>query len=191
MGRSNSNKPPRFTRLSFFVLSLTKESFVHIKQKPRQLPRLDSVCRDDWITFSDPKMGEAKHYQACSFHSLKFLCFITHWSKLRSHKTQNLDNCRGLIVFVGTTGFEPATTRPPDVCATGLRYVPIMGTAKLMASCLFSKHYHRFRADLKKRYSGVMICSVSDIAYHGDNASDIGFLRIWTSCAGIYDCESK
>ncbi len=25
---------------------------------------------------------------------------------------------------VGTTGFEPATTRPPDVCATGLRYVP-------------------------------------------------------------------
>ena len=28
------------------------------------------------------------------------------------------------IFKVGTTGFEPATTRPPDVCATGLRYVP-------------------------------------------------------------------
>ena len=28
------------------------------------------------------------------------------------------------LIRVGTTGFEPATTRPPDVCATGLRYVP-------------------------------------------------------------------
>ncbi len=26
--------------------------------------------------------------------------------------------------FVGMTGFEPATTRPPDVYATGLRYIP-------------------------------------------------------------------
>ena len=25
---------------------------------------------------------------------------------------------------VGMTGFEPATTRPPDVYATGLRYIP-------------------------------------------------------------------
>ncbi len=33
--------------------------------------------------------------------------------------------------IVGTTGFEPATTRPPDVCATGLRYVPIMGAGFL------------------------------------------------------------
>ena len=29
--------------------------------------------------------------------------------------------------LVGMTGFEPATTRPPDVYATGLRYIP-MGT---------------------------------------------------------------
>ena len=43
------------------------------------------------------------------------------------------------FLFVGTTGFEPATTRPPDVCATGLRYVPIQGTAKLKAIDLFSK----------------------------------------------------
>ena len=27
--------------------------------------------------------------------------------------------------LVGMTGFEPATTRPPDVYATGLRYIPI------------------------------------------------------------------
>ena len=29
-------------------------------------------------------------------------------------------------VNVGVTGFEPATTRPPDVYATGLRYHPIV-----------------------------------------------------------------
>ena len=28
--------------------------------------------------------------------------------------------------IVGMTGFEPATTRPPDVYATGLRYIPIL-----------------------------------------------------------------
>lgn len=27
-------------------------------------------------------------------------------------------------ILVGTTRFELATPRPPDVCATGLRYVP-------------------------------------------------------------------
>ncbi len=27
-------------------------------------------------------------------------------------------------VIVGMTGFEPATTRPPGVYATGLRYIP-------------------------------------------------------------------
>jgi hypothetical protein len=27
--------------------------------------------------------------------------------------------------IVGVTGFEPATTRPPDVYATGLRHTPI------------------------------------------------------------------
>lgn len=27
-------------------------------------------------------------------------------------------------LFVGMTGFEPATPRPPGVCATGLRYIP-------------------------------------------------------------------
>lgn len=28
--------------------------------------------------------------------------------------------------IVGTTRFELATPRPPDVCATGLRYVPTL-----------------------------------------------------------------
>ena len=30
------------------------------------------------------------------------------------------------VVVVGATGFEPATARPPGVCATGLRYAPIV-----------------------------------------------------------------
>ena len=33
--------------------------------------------------------------------------------------------------FVGVTGFEPATTRPPAECATGLRYTPKITKIKL------------------------------------------------------------
>jgi hypothetical protein len=29
-----------------------------------------------------------------------------------------------LLYMVGATGFEPATTGPPDRCATGLRHAP-------------------------------------------------------------------
>jgi hypothetical protein len=32
---------------------------------------------------------------------------------------------------VGMTGFEPATTRPPAECATGLRYIPKIFQIKL------------------------------------------------------------
>ena len=31
-----------------------------------------------------------------------------------------------LFDLVGMTGFEPATSRPPDERATGLRYIPIL-----------------------------------------------------------------
>lgn len=34
--------------------------------------------------------------------------------------------------LVGMTGFEPATPRPPDVCATGLRYIPKSFTGQQM-----------------------------------------------------------
>ncbi len=40
------------------------------------------------------------------------------------NKKGQTTNESNLSSQVGTTGFEPATTRPPDVCATGLRYVP-------------------------------------------------------------------
>lgn len=39
----------------------------------------------------------------------------------------------GLTSFfsvVGMTGFEPATTRPPDVYSTGLSYIPRMQVQK-------------------------------------------------------------
>lgn len=45
---------------------------------------------------------------------------------------------------VGTTGFEPATTRPPDVCATGLRYVPNRLRANVISSSQISKSLIRF-----------------------------------------------
>ena len=34
--------------------------------------------------------------------------------------------------FVGMTGFEPATTRPPDAYSTGLSYIPLYCDAKVM-----------------------------------------------------------
>ena len=45
----------------------------------------------------------------------------------------------GLVGLVGMTGFEPATTRPPDVYATGLRYIP--SAAKIHFSDAFQKEY--------------------------------------------------
>ena len=37
------------------------------------------------------------------------------------HKKTKICN---ILKKVGMTGFEPATPRPPDVYATGLRYIP-------------------------------------------------------------------
>jgi hypothetical protein len=44
---------------------------------------------------------------------------------LKTKKRVALFICHSLILTVGMTGFEPATTRPPDVYATGLRHIPI------------------------------------------------------------------
>ena len=40
--------------------------------------------------------------------------------------------------IVGVTGFEPATTRPPDVYATGLRHTPMW-----RANLEFSSNFYR------------------------------------------------
>ena len=56
------------------------------------------------------------------FADIKFLVFkALQYVNIVGHKKIST---KVEISKVGTTGFEPATTRPPDVCATGLRYVP-------------------------------------------------------------------
>ncbi len=47
--------------------------------------------------------------------------------------------------LVGMTGFEPATTRPPDVCATGLRYIPNLKGCKNNGNFLHRKKALLFR----------------------------------------------
>ena len=45
-------------------------------------------------------------------------------SLLKSYSGKNYEDC--IRQVVGATGFEPATARPPGVCATGLRYAPTL-----------------------------------------------------------------
>ncbi len=45
-------------------------------------------------------------------------------SNLGGNKKGQAKNKSSLSCDVGMTGFEPATFRPPDGCATGLRYIP-------------------------------------------------------------------
>ncbi len=52
-----------------------------------------------------------------------FIINLHHHYTTKKGATQNLRN--SLIISVGVTGFEPATTRPPGVYATGLRYTPL------------------------------------------------------------------
>jgi hypothetical protein len=43
------------------------------------------------------------------------------------------------VKIVGVTGFEPATTRPPDVYATGLRHTPMWRANLEFSSNFFSR----------------------------------------------------
>jgi hypothetical protein len=45
-----------------------------------------------------------------------------------------------LALQVGMTGFEPATTRPPDEYSTGLSYIPIFGAANIERKISGSKN---------------------------------------------------
>ena len=56
-----------------------------------------------------------------------FRCIAAMNSVSGQNKTGQNGIETNLSSLVGTTRFELATTRPPDVCATGLRYVPIKG----------------------------------------------------------------
>ena len=61
-------------------------------------------------------------------HDLEKDLKVYHMSVVKTKNTENHTINSALIplkkCFVGMTGFEPATTRPPAECATGLRYIP-------------------------------------------------------------------
>ena len=44
---------------------------------------------------------------------------------IEQNRRKQKSQANAWLFLVGMTGFEPATTRPPDVYATGLRYIPI------------------------------------------------------------------
>lgn len=48
-------------------------------------------------------------------------------------------------IIVGVTGFEPATTRPPDVYATGLRHTPIQEANLKLSSNFYSRYLNLLR----------------------------------------------
>ena len=52
----------------------------------------------------------------------KKICFLC--QSLKVSAGEYSEDC--IWHVVGATGFEPATARPPGVCATGLRYAPTL-----------------------------------------------------------------
>ena len=49
-----------------------------------------------------------------------------------------------MLFIVGMTGFEPATPRPPGVCATGLRYIPnLVSSFEEWAKVVFFRYLHK------------------------------------------------
>lgn len=86
--------------------------------------------------------------------SLRRAPYLLHWKPqmlkyffAQMHIFQKKNPCIKQGNFVGTTGFEPATTRPPDVCATGLRYVP-KPVAKVTAKINISKTVYQSSASV-------------------------------------------
>ncbi len=49
------------------------------------------------------------------------------------------------LPLVGMTGFEPATTRPPDVYSTGLSYIPFTRRSPFRAKAGLSLNYQPWR----------------------------------------------
>ena len=75
------------------------------------------------------------------------------------------------------TRFELATPRPPDVCATGLRYIPLQ-VANVKAKIKNSKNaYHLFNSVFTKLYSGVSMMLPCLTSYQGDKFSSTGFFN--------------
>ena len=81
-------------------------------------------------------------YQA--IHRTLPLLYDIKWIHLKPNKIKNTVNqlVDSVLIplekwFVGMTGFEPATTRPPAVYATGLRYIPINNSTPIVIRAKF------------------------------------------------------
>ncbi len=55
-----------------------------------------------------------------------------------------------LFCLVGMTGFEPATTRPPAECATGLRHIPKLDCKNIKVYQKCSTHCHSYFVKFNK-----------------------------------------
>lgn len=62
---------------------------------------------------------------------------------MTNKKRERNSKFRSRFLFVGVTGFEPATTWSQTRCATGLRYAPIVGSSlqALTSAKVVTKNY--------------------------------------------------
>ena len=119
-------------------------------------------------------MGEHKQpTTVAAFSSLVFYCSIPLASKLaRSVSIENghcffcNDRC---WLFVGMTGFEPATTRPPDAYSNRAElhpvlFVPYLASANLLAFWFKHKLYANFYSVIiwYRCVPGYWVCDLQD-----------------------------
>lgn len=78
--------------------------------------------------------GIAYHFKTGAFRTItvnKWFELIPQLAKISEDDKKNKGSISAaLSSLVGMTRFELATPRPPDVCATGLRYIPILRDCK-------------------------------------------------------------
>lgn len=58
--------------------------------------------------------------------------------------------------MVGMTGFEPATTRPPDEYSTGLSYIPISAVANVISASASIKRKSKYQVQRTKLFRPIM-----------------------------------
>ena len=78
-------------------------------------------------------------------NTLKWIISVQKKIKRKSYKSFKIAYY-SLFLGVGMTGLEPATTRPPDVYANQLRYIPcfLKASAKVMTYCDITKFMFNF-----------------------------------------------
>ena len=83
---------------------------------------LHCAMQENWITYGDPEMGCTQQkpvsLSETAFYAPKHSNFV--WSE----GIKKAWHYRARLLFVGVTGFEPATPCTPCKYATGLRHTP-------------------------------------------------------------------